>query len=114
MAQPSIWFYNNDMLATLTGLRSSTMSSTAYLNSSTGVTVSVWKALSTAVVANRVVNAANLAYLAGTNGNYRAVVQSTQHGMTIGSPGLAIYKVAHSGLDGEWRLIFKVEPRLTT
>lgn len=115
MALPEMWYLNNDVVLTLSSLRSSTMASTAYLNSSTNVTVTVWKALSTASTANRVVNARVMSYVTASNGNYRAVVQSTEStGITEGLQGLAIFKVAHQGLNGEWRVPFRGQFRRTT
>lgn len=114
MPSANVLFINNDMVAGLSGIRSSTMASTAYLNGSTNVTLNVWKALSTASTANRVVTARNMAYVAGTNGGYQAVIQSTEHTMSVGNRGIAIMTVAHSGLNAEWRVLFPVEERRTT
>lgn len=114
MASPSVWFFKNDMLAQLTLLRSSTMASSAYLNSSTGVTVTVWKNPTTVASTNRVVNARNLPYLAASQGGYRGKIESTEHGMLMGTVGLAIFTVRHAGLDGEWRVPFRLEARQTT
>ena len=114
MAAANIWFYNNDMMVTLSGLRTSTMASTAYLNNSTNLSVSVWKALTTAASTNRIVNARNMPYVAATNGDYRTVVQSTEHSMAVGTQGLAILTLSHLGVNGEWRTLFPVQPRRTT
>lgn len=118
MATPLVWFRNNDILLTLAGLRSSTMASGTYLNSSTRLTVSVWKASSTVASTNRVVNAQNVPYTTGTtngaNGTYQTVVQSTQQTMTAGTPGMAIFVLSHLGLNGEWRVPFHVEYRGST
>ena len=115
MAQPEVWFVQNDMICSLSGVRSSTMASTAYLNSSTGVTVSVWDGLSTASTTNRVINARNLGYVAASNGNYRGVMQSTESTkLGIGENGLAIFTLVHSGLNGHWRLPFRVDYRVST
>lgn len=115
MALPEIWHVNNDVVLTMTGLRSSTMASTAYLTSSTNLTVSVWKTLTTASTTNRLVNARTMTYVTASNGNYRAVVQSTEStAITAGLQGLAIFKLTHQGLNGEWRMPFQGNYRRTT
>lgn len=114
MPAADVWFLNNDMVITLSGLRSSTMAASSYLNSSTNVSVTVWKALSTAASTNRIIAARNMGYVAASNGNYRAVGQSTEHSMSVGTRGIAIITVNHSGLNGEWRVKFPVEERRTT
>lgn len=114
MPAADVWFLNNDMVITLSGLRSSTMAASSYLNSSTNVNVSVWKTLSTSASTNRIITARNMGYVSASNGNYRAVAQSTEHSMTISNRGLAIITVNHSGLNGEWRVKFPVEERRTT
>ena len=112
MASPAVWFQNNDMLVTLSGLRTSTMASTAYLNGSTNVRLSVWSSQST--VGTPIVSAQSMPYVAGTNGNYRTVVQSTQHNMTYGRSGLARITLSHLGITGEWFAVFFVEHRRAT
>lgn len=118
MATPSVYWRNNDMLLTLAGLRSSTMASGTYLNSSTRLTVSVWKAGSTQSSTNRLVTAQNVPYTTattnGVKGTYQTVVQSTQAVMTVGTAGMAIFVLNHLGLDGEWRVPFHVEYRGAT
>ena len=115
MALPEVWFVQNDMLASLSSVRSSTMASTAYLNSSTGITVSIWDGLSTASTTNRIVNARNLGYVAASNGNYRGVIQSTESTrLGVGESGLAIFTLAHSGLNAHWRLPFRADYRQTS
>lgn len=115
MARADAWFFGNDMTVTLTGLQSSTDTS-SYVNSSTGVSYHVWKAITTASVANRLTTAAvNLPYLSGTNGNYRVVAQSTAFSaITSTVRGMAIVTVNHSGLNGEWRVYFRGEHRGST
>ena len=115
MALPEIWLVNNDNVLTMLGIRSSTMASTAYLNSSTNIKVSVWKALTTASTANRLINQRVMTYIAASNGDYRAVVQSTEStAITDQLQGLAIVTVNHSGLNGEWRMPFQGNYRRTT
>ena len=114
MASPSVWFQNNDMILTLVGLRTSTMSSTTWLNGSTNLLCNVWKADSTAASTNHVVTNQTVAYVGGTNGNYRTTVQSTQHTMQAGQVGMAILTLNHLGLNAEWRAAFHVERRATT
>lgn len=110
----SVWFANNDMVVQVANVRSSTMSSTAYLNSSTGITCAVWKALTTASTSNRVVNATNMPYSTGTNGTYKLTIQSTAHTMSTGTAGMAVITLTHSGLDAEWRPQFVVSRRRST
>ena len=99
------WLVNNDMQALLSEVRSSTMSSTAYLNSSLGVKVSVWASPSTTDASKRLVNAASMSYVAGSNGVYRYVAQSTSFGaLSVGVSGLAIMTLSTGGLNGEWRV----------
>jgi len=115
MARAEVWYYQNDMTVTLSGLQSSTNTST-YITSSTGVTAHIWKTLTTASTANRITTAAvNLAYLSGTNGNYRGIFQSTAYSaITSTVRGMAIITVNHSGLNGEWRVGFRGEQRGST
>ena len=115
MALPEVWHVNNDVVLTMSGLRSSTMASTAYLTSSTNLTVTVWKALTTASTLNRLVNARVMSYVTASNGNYRTVVQSTEStAITAGLQGLAVFRLAHQGLNGEWRMPFQGNYRRTT
>lgn len=115
MPQATAWYRGNDMVMLLSGFASSTSASGAYLNSSTGITVSVWKAATTGSTANRIVNARNMPYVAASNGNYRTVIQSSEStGISVGSQGLVIIRAAHAGLDGEWRLMLRGEYRRST
>lgn len=115
MSQASAWYRGNDMVLLLSGFASSTSSTGSYLNSSTGITVSVWKSATTGTIGNRIVNARNMPYVSGSNGNYRVVVQSTEStGISVGSQGLVIFKATHAGLDGEWRLPLRGEYRRST
>jgi hypothetical protein len=112
------WFRGNDMIVRLDLLRSSTASTSSYIASSTGVSLHLWKTLTTASTANRLTTAAlNVPYLS-VSGRYQLVV-----GSTAGSPaasitstmrGLAILTVAHSGLNGEFRVRWRGEDRGTT
>ena len=112
MPTASVWYENNDMLITLSGLKSSTMTSTQYLNSSTGVTANVWETFSTTSTTNQVMANANMTYVSGTNGNYRVVTQSSAASALVDADfGVAIITVDHAGLDGEWRVRFRVEHR---
>lgn len=115
MAQPLRFLVGNDNLATVSSVRSSTMASTAYLTSSTNVKVSVWKSPTTAATTNRLVNARVMSYVAASNGNYRATIQSTEStGIAVGTKGLMIITVSHSGLNAEWRAEFLGQYRRTT
>jgi hypothetical protein len=115
MAQPLRWLLNNDVGLTVSGVKSSTMSSTAYVNSSTTLTVSVWKALTTGATTNRIINARVMSYIAASQGNYRTVVQSTEStGIAEGTKGLLVFRLAHSGLNAEWRAPFLGQYRRTT
>lgn len=110
----AVWFTQNDMLAEISGVRSSTMASTGYLNASTGMRVSIWET-STASTANRVINNRLLTYVPASNGGYRAVIQSTEQGALIATDrGVAIFTLVHSGMNGQWRSPFRVEYRGTT
>ena len=115
MASAEVWFFRNDMTVTLTGVQSSTNTS-AYVNSSTGVSCYIWKALTTASVANRLTTVAvNLPYVAASNGNYRGVFQSSAYAAIISTVrGMAIISLSHSGLNGEWRAMLRGETRGTT
>lgn len=113
--QTSIWYRGNDMTAEMTGVRSSTMGSTQYLNSSTGMRVTVWDGLSTGSTSYLVVSNRLMSYVAGSNGGYRAVIQSTESTrLTLMERGLIVYKLNHSGLNAEWRVNLRVESRGTT
>lgn len=115
MADIKTWFTNNDMLVSLSGLRSSTAVSTGWLNSSTGVTVDIWNARTTGSTANLLVDNLNMPYVTGSNGNYRVAIQSTAVTPNIisTSAGMAIVTVAHSGLDAEWRVLWRAAFRGT-
>lgn len=110
----SIWYTGNDMVAEIAGVRSSTMASTSYLNSSTGLRFSVYDGLTTN--ATVVVNNQSMSYVAASNGSYRAVVQSTAfvNQLTVGERAIGIITLNHSGLDGRWKIPIRVEDRGTT
>lgn len=113
MAQPFLWYEGNDMLVSLTGVRSSTMASTAYLNSSTGVRVTLYDGPTTGHPV--VINNRNLPYVSATNGTYRAVVQSTESTAFVrGDEGLGVFTLSHSGMNGKWYLSFSAQLRRTT
>lgn len=114
MGRAAAWFVGNDMRVRLDKLQSSTMGSTSYLNSSTGVTVDVWQDDTTSSTANKVVSAQNLPYVSGSNGRYDAIIQSSGHSMTQGSVGMAVVTLNHSGLNGQWRPKFRVDYRRTS
>lgn len=115
MAQPEAWYVNNDLLLQVTGVRSSTMAASSYLNSSTNLRVSVWKTVSTAATTNRLINSRVCSYLAASNGNYRTVAQSTETtAIGVNTRGLAVFTLNHSGLNAEWRLEFRGQYRRTT
>lgn len=112
--QTSIWYTGNDMVAEITGVRSSTMASTSYLNSSTGLRVSVYDGLSTSDTV--VVNNRLMSYVAASNGSYRATIQSTEftNSLTVGDRGIGIITLSHSGLNGRWKIPVRVEERGTS
>jgi hypothetical protein len=114
MPRAFAWFLNNDMLVQLSDLRSSTASSTGpYINSSTGVTVTIYPTQST--LSTPTVSGVQMAYVGGTNGIYRYAAQHTAFGSyEEENKGMAIVSVAHSGLDGEFRAPFRVEYRGST
>lgn len=114
MAKASAWFIGNDMRVRLDGLISSTGGSTGYLNNSTGMVVDIWKVRSTADFAtNRVITAQGMPYVTGTNGRYETAIQSTAHTMPSKTQGLALIRIAHGGLNGEWREGFRIVRRMT-
>lgn len=113
MAQPFIWYEGNDMLAQIAGVRSSTMASTAYLNSSTGMRVTLYDGPTTG--ASVVINNRALAYVSATNGTYQTVIQSTESAAFVrGDEGLAVFTLSHSGMNGKWWLPFGTQVRRTT
>lgn len=114
MANASVWFSGNDMRVRLDKLQSSTMGSTGYLNSSTGVTCVIWKSVTTGSTSNIAVASQNMPYMTGSNGRYDVTIESTEHGMSNGTKGFAQIVLSHSGLDGEWRANFWVKTRGTT
>lgn len=116
MAKADVWFVNNDMLVRLDTLKSSTMGSTEYVNSSTGVSCHIWKALTTASTANRLTaSAVNLPYVAASNGRYQVVAESTAYAtITSTVRGMAVISASHAGLNGEWRVQFRGEARSET
>jgi len=113
MARAYAWWRGNDMLAELSGLVSSTDTSSP-VNNSTGVTVSIWCPASTSSSGNLLLSGAVMGYVAGSDGDYRYTAQSTSLTPTTGRRGMAIITLAHSGLNGEWRVPFRVERRGTT
>lgn len=115
MAQPFPWYLGNDQLVSVSGVRTSTMASTAYLNSSTNLTVNLWKTQTTAASTNRFVTNRVLSYIAASNGNYRATIQSTEASSIVeGTKGLAIFTLSQAGLNAEWRAPFLGQYRRTT
>lgn len=89
------------------------MASTSYLNSSTGVTVTIYDGPTTsaaAVVTNRL-----LPYVTATNGTYRATIQSTESAqLRAGDEGIAVFTLNHSGMNAKWYLSFSAQLRRTT
>ena len=67
MGKAAVWAVGNDMRVRLDELRSSTMASGSYLNSSTGVTVQIWATDSTASTSNLKVSSKNMPYVSGHN-----------------------------------------------
>lgn len=110
--QARIWFSGNDMLVALREVRSSTMAAGTFLQSSTGITLHLWKSRSTSSTGNFVLSK-NVPY-AGSSGWYQTVVQSTDHSMPVGTVGMGRLVLRNSGLDGEWRPFFRVEYRYSS
>ncbi len=108
------WLFNNDMLVTVSGVRTSTMTSTEYLNSSTGITVDIYNAQTTGSTSVAQSNVAYSTMVNSGNGGYDVVVQSTAHSMASNSLGMAIITLNHSGVDAEWRLRCVVHERGST
>jgi hypothetical protein len=114
MGRATAWYDGNDMRVRLDTLKTSTMGSTSYLNSSTGVTVAIWSETSTDSTANLVVASRNMPYVSASNGRYDVVIQSTDHTMALRTNGMAVIVVEDSALDAEWRPTFLVQQRRTT
>ena len=115
MARADVWFTGkNDMVVRLDTVRSSTMATGSYLDSSTNIQCDVWSATSTASTANKLVSGRNMAYVSDSNGRYDGTIHSSEHSMTYGTIGMAVITVDHLGLDGEWRPRFRVLMRFTT
>lgn len=121
MAQPEAWLINNDLLLSVSGVRSSTMAASSYLNNSTRLTVTVWRSSGAGVDATttnttyRIINARVLSYVTASNGNYQTVAQSTEStAIGANTRGLAIFTLNHSGLNAEWRVPFRGQYRRTT
>jgi hypothetical protein len=113
MAQ--VFYAGNDMSWRLDKLRSSTMASGSYLTNSTGVSLTLWSGASTST-GTVAVPATNMAYSteSDSTGTYTATIQSTEHGLTVGTVGFALITVEHGDLDAEWRPYFRVEYRRVT
>jgi len=114
MGRAIAWYEGNDMRIRLDTLKTSTMGSTSYLNSSTGVTVVIWDAVSTSSTGDIAVASKNVPYVSGSNGRYDVTIQSTDHTMAKGTHGMAVITVEDSNVDGEWRPRFVVQYRHTT
>ena len=118
MAQNQVdWLFNNDMLVTMSGLQTSTMAATEYLNSSTGLTVNIYNAQTTASTSVVHSNVLYSTLVNSGNGGYQVVVHSTEHSMTRGTKGVAITtlgQAASSASDAEWRVPLLVRDRGTT
>ena len=114
MGRASAWYDKNDMRIRLDELQTSTMSSTEFLNSSTGVSAVIWGAITTASTANISVASQNVPYVTGSDGRYDLTIQSSDHSMAVATNGMAVITVAHLTLDGEWRPQFRVQYRRTT
>lgn len=114
MAKADVWYTGNDMVVQLTGLQSST-DTTSYINSSTGVSCDVWTTVSTSSTANLLLNDKNLSYTTGSNGNYAYVAHSTDTStITSTMRGVAVITVNHAGMDAEWRVRWRGEKRSET
>lgn len=109
MAAASVWFRGNDMLVRLAKLRSSTMASGTFLTNSGGVTADLWSSRSTAD-ASAYLGSVALTYT-GSSGRYEAILQTADFDLATGTLGMAVVRVAHGALDGEWRPHFRVDER---
>ena len=107
------WLLNNDMKVTLSGARTSTMTSTEFLNSSTGVQVDIYTGHTTGSTSILLSNLPYSTLVNSGNGGYVVVVSSTVM-PTVRDLGMAIVTLAHSGADGEWRSWFVVHERGST
>lgn len=112
----SAWWLGNDIVVQVSGFKSSTAST--YINGTTGISCHVWKVTSTASTTNRLTTAAQaLTYVSGSNGNYRAVFQSTSAvntAITTTVRGMIVISAAHSGLNAQWRPHYRGEYRGST
>jgi len=108
------WLLNNDMRVRVSGLQTSTMTSTEFLNSSTGLTVDIYNAQTTGSTSVAQSNVAYSTVVNSGDGGYQVDIQSTAHSLGVGDLGMAITTLSHSGADAEWRLRFIVHERGST
>ena len=108
------WLLNNDMLVKVSAVQTSTMSTTEYLNSSTGFTADIYDAQTTASTSVAQSNVAYSTLVNSGDGGYQVVIASTDHSLVQGNVGMAVITLAHSGSDAEWRIRFVVHERGTT
>lgn len=107
------WDYKNDMVVTLSGLQSSTAASGTYINSSTGVTATIWNGLSTGST-GVALTTLNLPYVAASNGKYLGIVQSTAANWKLGGRGVVQVTVKSGAMDADFRQHYRVQTRGTT
>ena len=108
------WLLHNDMLFTVSGVQTSTMTSTEYLNSSTGLTVDIYSGQTTDSTSVAQSNVAYSTLVNSGDGGYQVVIQSTAHSLVQYASGMAVATLTHSGADADWRLRFIVHERGTT
>lgn len=111
MGRAIAWYDGNDMRIRLDKLQTSTMSGSSYLNSSTGVSVTIWGARTTASTGDIAVASKNVPYVSGSNGRYDVTIQSTDHSMSTGTNGMAVIIVEHTNVDADFRPTFLVQSR---
>lgn len=118
MAQADVFWVDNDMRFTLSGVQSSTAASTSFINSSTGVTLALWKAESTASTTNLITiggaASVNIPYITASSGDYAVTVESTSVTIAVNDAGVAIFTVSHSGIDGKWYKSWRADYRRAT
>ena len=113
MSKADFFYVNNDMVLRLDNLQSSTMASSAYLTSSTGINYVLWGDRSTATAGDKL-SSGNMAYSTQGNGRYQATVSSTA-AVTSTMRGMAIVTAeTTAGFTGEWRPHFRAEFRSET
>lgn len=121
MAVPN-WYIDNDNIVYQRRVRSSTMASTAYLTSSTNLTLELWTG-GTSSTANLILiggsSNVTMSYTTattdGANGTYQYVLGTTQTtGLSTGGSLWTRVRVNHSGLDAVFKRHHLIARRAST